>query len=465
MKQFSYIVLLFIVIGVNCFSQTTPAIDSLRNVLRLAKTDSATIWTLHNLSFEYQYSNADSSMRYAQMGLALSKKVAYTRGEIRCLNDVGNVLGNTGNFSEALQVQFDALQKAELIKDLKMQGICLGNIGETYSDQGDYRQAIKYAYRSNTIDLALRDTLYIMYNYINLGNYFEKSNAPDSALLYESQAYQLNLKINRTDLMEAILFELGNIQARLGNDDIALPYFNKSISLDELTADNAQLSRTFFSMAQLYLRAGKSDSAIVYLKNAYGAGEKASSPAGMLNASTLLASLYKKNNNDSTLKYLELSVAIKDSIFSQEKIKQVQSLTFAEQMRQQEIEAQKVIAEEQRKISIQYAAIAAGIIIFIILFFILSRSIIVNEKWISFFGVLGLLVIFEFINLFIHPSLASVTRDSPVLMLLALVAIASLLIPLHHRLEKWIKEKMVEKNKKIRLEAAKKTIAKLSDAS
>jgi hypothetical protein len=46
-------------------------------------------------------------------------------------------------------------------------------------------------------------------------------------------------------------------------------------------------------------------------------------------------------------------------------------------------------------------------------------------------------------------------------MLLALVIIASLLIPLHHRLEKWIKEKMVEKNKKIRLAAAKKTIAKL----
>ena len=84
---------------------------------------------------------------------------------------------------------------------------------------------------------------------------------------------------------------------------------------------------------------------------------------------------------------------------------------------------------------------------------------------ISFFGVLGLLVVFEFINLLIHPSLASTTHDSPVLMLLALVVIASLLIPIHNRLEKWIKEKMIKKNKKIRLEAAKKTIEKLSDTS
>lgn len=39
--------------------------------------------------------------------------------------------------------------------------------------------------------------------------------------------------------------------------------------------------------------------------------------------------------------------------------------------------------------------------------------------------------------------------------------IAALLIPLHHRIEHWIKHRMVEKNKKIKLEAAKKTIKHL----
>lgn len=93
--------------------------------------------------------------------------------------------------------------------------------------------------------------------------------------------------------------------------------------------------------------------------------------------------------------------------------------------------------------------IAFGIITFIILFLLFSRSIVANERLISFFGVLGLLIVFEFINLLIHPWLASFTHESPVLMLLVLVIIASLLIPLHHRLEKWIKEKMIEKNKAI----------------
>jgi hypothetical protein len=39
--------------------------------------------------------------------------------------------------------------------------------------------------------------------------------------------------------------------------------------------------------------------------------------------------------------------------------------------------------------------------------------------------------------------------------------IASLLIPLHHKLEHWITTKLVEKNKKIRLAEAKKIIEEL----
>ncbi|MEO5500649.1 MAG: hypothetical protein ABIR31_04325, partial [Ginsengibacter sp.] len=139
----------------------------------------------------------------------------------------------------------------------------------------------------------------------------------------------------------------------------------------------------------------------------------------------------------------------------------IQSLAFNEQIRNIDEEAKQKAAEEQRQQNIQFALIAFGIITFIVLFLLFSRSIVANERLISFFGILGLLIVFEFVNLLLHPWLSSITHDSPVLMLLALVLIASLLIPMHHRLEHWIKEKMIEKNKEIRLAAAKKTIEQL----
>jgi hypothetical protein len=107
--------------------------------------------------------------------------------------------------------------------------------------------------------------------------------------------------------------------------------------------------------------------------------------------------------------------------------------------------------------------LAIGILFAVILFLLLSRSVIVSHKLVSFLSILLLLVLFEFVNLLVHPFLESVTQDSPVLMLSALVVIAALLVPLHHRLEKWATQKLVEKNKQVRLRAAKRTIKQLEE--
>jgi len=431
MNQHKLFLFLFLVLGQCCFAQTSN-IDSLQNVFRIAQSDSAKLKALHELSFAYLYSNTDSSLKLAQREVTIASKSGSVNDEIRSLNDVGNTFAVMGKYVSALDVQIDALRKAEKIGDEQSQALCFTNIGETYRYIGDYTQATKYALRSLAIDLAHHDTLFILYDYLNLGDYYLGNNKVDSALVYENKAYQLNLQINRIDLMEGIYSQLGNIHAQLGNDDLAFIYYKKAVGVDPATGNNSFLSKTYSGIAKLFQRANKPDSALQYSRLAFFAGEKALAPDVVFTASAMLANLYEKKNNDSALKYLKLSVVLKDSILSQEKLKQMQNLTFAELQRQQEIEAEKIKAETTRSTNIQYIAIALGIITFIILFLILSRSVIVTARSISFFGVLGLLVVFEFINLLIHPSLSSVTDESPVLMLLALVIIASLLIPMHH---------------------------------
>lgn len=401
---------------------------------------------MHNLSFNYIYSKPDSSMWFAQNALTLSKKAGYAKGEIRSMNDIGNTLNNSGNYSKALEILLEALQKAEELKDQNMQATTLGNISENYMGQGDYREAINYTFRSLAIDLANHDSLYLVIDYENLGDYYEKNNQADSALIYENQAYQLNLQVKNTDQMGSILNSLGNIQARLGNDDIALPLFRKSVVVDELVDNPTYASQSFFNIAKLYQRAGKQDSVFFYLKSSYAEGQKASYQQGMLNAAAMLVALYEKDSNDSTLKYLKLSVAIKDSLFSQGKVKQVQSLTFAEQLRQQEIEELKQTQAEDRKHNLQLAGIGAFIPLFFGIVLLLSRRK-TKPRTIEFMGLLGLLLLFEFISLFIHPYIMKWTNNTPVFMLLILVAIAALLVPSHHKLQEWIKEKLAHKIK------------------
>ncbi len=181
----------------------------------------------------------------------------------------------------------------------------------------------------------------------------------------------------------------------------------------------------------------------------------------------LVAAGYKKElydklkNTDSAYYYSKVESEIRELIFNQNNQNTIQALAFKEQLRIIEDKAKKSEEAHQRKQNIQYALIAFGILSFIILFLLLSRQLITNTKVIQFLGVVALLVVFEFLNLLLHPFLERITNHSPVLMLLALVCIAALLVPLHHKVEKWATAKLVEKNKKIRLAAAKKTIEQL----
>ena len=177
--------------------------------------------------------------------------------------------------------------------------------------------------------------------------------------------------------------------------------------------------------------------------------------------------LYKyylqNGNKDSTINYMNSFIELNDSVSNTTKLIQVQKAKFEEDLRQHDIEIVKEQEKENREHNIQLAITAIGILTSIILFLLLSRSILVSHKLVEFLSVIVLLVVFEFINLLMHPFLETITHHSPVLMLLALVAIAALIVPLHHRLEHWTTKKLVEKNKAIRLAKAKRTIEELEE--
>ena len=140
-------------------------------------------------------------------------------------------------------------------------------------------------------------------------------------------------------------------------------------------------------------------------------------------------------------------------------------MSVEEEARQQEQKLEEDKFEEAQKENLQYTFIAVGIVSFFIIFLIFSRNYITNPKAIEFLSVIALLIVFEFINLLVHPILEKATHHSPFLMLVALVSIAALLIPFHHKLEHWAVNKLIEKNRETRLESAKRTVEKLERKS
>jgi tetratricopeptide (TPR) repeat protein len=381
---------------------------------------------------------------------------------------LAQILENNGDYPGSLNVLFPVLQQFENLNDSFGIERTYTLISATYMSAKDYANAADYSKKLILLSQTAGNKELLPREYNALACIYGEGKMADSGMIYAEKSVKMATDLKNDKLVALATSTLGENYMAAGQYDIALPFLRRTAGYYKENGAmspylDAYLKNDF---AESFFATKNYDSSNYYARQALMISVPSDvKDQSMRSYECLYKSFEQTNQQDSLNKYFRLAMLTKDSLLSLEKIKSIQALTFQEQLRQQEADALKLKAEEERWQNIQYAAIAIGIIILITIFLLLSRTVVVNEKLISFFAILGLLVVFEFINLLIHPWLASFTHESPVFMLLALVLIASLLIPLHHRLEHWVKEKMIEKNKALRLAVAKKTITELEKKS
>jgi tetratricopeptide (TPR) repeat protein len=461
-RNYILLPLVILLLKIPTTSAQTNLADSLKNVLESEVQDTSRVLLLAKLSRTYLYSKPDTAMLLCRQGLSLSRKLNYITGEIVSLNMMGSIFNVTGNYPKALELLLEALKKAEYINDQENISRLMTGIGILYSYQGDQRQSINYTIRALSIAEKNKYENRIAVNLINLGDSYEKLDILDSARSFTNTAYDIAVQSKNEDNIAITLNNLGNVYAKMGHAEVAMGNYRLAIPYLVRVDNQETLCETYMGMTRLFQQAGMEDSCLYYARLSFLTAKNGGFTSQVMNASIFLRDYYTSIHKvDSAFFYQSATLAAKDSQFSQEKAREIQSLSFEEMMRQQKIEETKAEEEVHRKHNIQYAIISISLVSFIIVFMLLTQTIVVNERWIRFLGLLGLLLVFEFINLVIHPYISTLTNHVPVWMLLVMVIIASLLIPVHHKLEHWITNKLVIKNKRIRLEAAKRIVEKL----
>ena len=366
-----------------------------------------------------------------------------------------------GNKLKALDYHFKGIAAAEKSGNLSILAFAENQAAHIYRDRQEYDKAISlYLSATSHADKGKNEKIK-GWGPLNLGATYLATNNLDSSLMYSQRCYENALRLKATSNLSFLFTNMGGVHSKLGNAALAVSYFNMGINQSLGTSLIRYLNIAYTGLAEHYQRFNQTDSSVFYAKKAIAAVNNTSFFYLSSKSAQLLTDIYEKTNCDSTLKYAKVYKTAADSLNSSKANQQIQLMTFEEDLRQQEVAAEKIKEEQQRKQNIQYALLALGIISFIITFLLLSRRHITNTKLIQFLGVVALLLVFEFLNLLLHPFLERITHHSPVLMLLALVCIAALLVPLHHKLEKWTTHKLIEKNKQIRLAVAKKTIEEL----
>ncbi len=448
--------------SLNTGSYAQSRADNLEERIGKAAKDTTLVNLLVQASTESSSIDPDNAIRYAEEALILARQLHDRKAEVTAMQAMGFALSVVGNYSRAIKITLEAMQMAERESyDLGIGRTC-NVIGNIYKRQGKYKEAISYFLRGKQIT-ENNPAMVRLYSVVlsNLGDTYLDNGQTDSALYCFQTAYQVSLSNKFTTDFSLLYNRMGDLQRTLNNIPLALEYYRMGIANAVQTGKNRWLCFNYVSMAELYLQDGHTDSAIYYSLKALEPGMEKFLQQRLQAASILYGIYEKSKQNDLAIRYLKLADDIKDTLRSNIDESEIQNLLFEEKLQQMQAKEEHERAVTERKTNLQYAGMAIAIITFAVLFLLLSRSVITNTKVIVFLGILALLILYEFLNLLLHPLLDRITHHQPVIMLAILVAIAAVIIPAHHRLERWVTHKVVENNRRIRLERAKKTIQKL----
>jgi len=331
-----------------CFSQSTnPQIDSLLTLLKKDKEDTNKVIHLNKLSREYIIIGIyDSTIYYGNQAIALCDKILNPKSVILNLrasayNTIGVVYRQQGDYPKGLDYFFKALKMYEELGNKNGIAISYGNIGILYWYQEDFQKTLDYYFKALKIGEELGDKVRIAIQLGNIGLVYSNQGDYPKALDYYFKALKLDEELGNKQLQ---INALGNI-AIVYNDQAskleqsknadsiayreelynkALDYYFKALKIAEELGDKKGVAVNLGNIGSLYIDTKKYKEAEKYLSDALKLDKELGDLNDEMQFEELLSDLYTKTNHyQLALEHYKKSMALKDTLFSQEKDKEI----------------------------------------------------------------------------------------------------------------------------------------------
>lgn len=313
----------------------------------------------------------DTALQFVIEGAKLARKIGFDKGEMDCLRGTGTILNAKGIYPAALTAWLQALKIAERIHDNTKMARITGNLSILYNEQNDTTLGIEYAHKAISLAQQLHDTSGLTEMFLHLATTYKNMKHLDSALFYNRLADITNKVDNDPLYQGSILSRFGDLFLASGRLDSAMVYYKSSVYHDQESEFYAGLSTNYLGIATVFLKQKRTDSCLYYAKLSYNIGKDRAFTGQVLYASQFLANYYDSVRNiDSAYVYLSAAVEADDSLYSQQKANQLQSMTYDETVRQLQIEDVKKEEEAKAKQN----ALIGGLATLLLVAFLLVRN-------------------------------------------------------------------------------------------
>ncbi|MEP6596964.1 MAG: tetratricopeptide repeat protein, partial [Ginsengibacter sp.] len=431
---------ILLIVSLICF-YSSPAqkqkADSLKALLAKEKSDTGRVILMWQIAETSNLYNPESSVRIAQQALYLAQKIKYKDGESISLAVLATALSKIGNYPKALEFYLQKLQLEEKRNNPRNLASALINIGTVYTQQEQYRDALIYYRKADSVIQlhGVADLQY--YSYQDLGDVYWRLHIIDSSFSFFNKAFEVAAKLNDKNFMGISMVGLGHVYIEQHNLNSALYYYLQALVYLEPFNDDDIICETTLGLARVYDYRNMNDSAEYYAIRSSDIAKKGGFESRQLEAATFLTEHFKKTGDiKNAFTYIEMEQAIKDSIYSKEKIRESQIISNNEQLRQNEISENKKREEKERQQQLQILLIGIFIPVLFLVTLLLNK-VKTHQRIIKFLGILSLLLLFEYLLLFLNPRVGMLTNHNPIYEIIIFVVIASVLAPTHHRIEHW----------------------------
>ena len=384
-----FLLVILILFSFYSFSQKpVKIIDSLKQVVSSDISDSLKILAYSDLCWYYRNISIDSAFNYGNSTLKLSKETNSKKGEAQAYNDIGILHYGLAEYDKALgyykkslsirttlndtmglaalynkiglvhqnnfkmdSAIFYATKALKIYEDknhTRYAALIKNNIANIYKGLKQYRKALNIHLDLARINKGHKDYLALTKSYNNIANAYLFLKDTIGSIDYYRKSIELAEKHNYKKELAALYNNYGGVLHAKQEFINAIEFTSKSLKLREELNDNYGIASSSLHLAGLYLDLKEFNKAKEYLYSGLQLSEKFNANELKLDAYDKMVSYYAfKRNPDSVIYYKELFKTLKDTIFSQQVIKEVA-----------EVQEKYNTAEREKKILTQRTEIA-----------------------------------------------------------------------------------------------------------
>jgi len=435
------------------FANNQIKIDSINNVIATAKEDTTKIKALRILGRSYH--NTRESLPYYEKALKLSKSINNKKLEADCYSDIGIISYYQGDYPNTLKYFHKSLKIKEELKDKRGMAGTYNNIGNIYTQQDDYLNALKYFHKALKINQELDNKRWIAYNYNNIGAiYFDQGDYPN-ALKYYHKDLEITEELGDKKGISMTYNNIGGIYYEQGDYPNALKCFHKSLKMKEELGNKYGMAVTYIAIGTLNIQIKEYHNSFENLSKGLEIAQEIGALLRVKEAYEGLTELYKKQKDyKNAYEYHKLYSQAKDSLFNEEKSKEIGKLEAKYELGKK-LEEENHKAQEQARLADEETARRnlfqySGILIFIIALFTLAlfAGKLRPPVWVAeLLAFIPFLILFEGILVYIDPTIENLTGGEPLWKLIVNAVLAGMIFPFHQYFESKLKSRIRAKKK------------------